>query len=348
MELNPHENSPNVPATEDGRQEGRHNNVGLLGFTYSEFDNHVGPQLRFQYPPNLLSGDAFEQLSDYVIVGKHLTNKVIVVQTSGFQYANYSVIIENIKYERNTLLFAFGILLDKGCDIEPYEVVLRKVSLALTNMEIETEYLFQSATKGNVLHILESLFKQISSSGEVFLELDEANVITLKLYKPPTKLIPLKVTSVPVLIVSISSVNYMPWDLSLHHVIPLIDGIRSVESIAIRAGMEIECVLKCIRILLFYKCIFLTDIFRFSNVYRCMKVLQPIKDKEVIDEIVSFCSPSITPKRRMSAVTLLMSVQPKIPLKEIIIGVYFRVDLEGINIQRLFAIAQHMGIVSKM
>merc|ERR1711991_1136135 len=232
--------------------------------------------------------------------------------------------------------------------MEPYEVVLRKVSSALTNMEIETEYLFQSATKGNVLYILESLYQQLISSGEVFIELDEANVITLKLYKQPTKLIRLNAMNVPVFIVNTSTINYMPWDLSLYHVIPLIDGIRSIESIAVHAGMEIECVLKCIRMLLFYNCIFLTDIFKFSNVYQCIKVLHPIRDKEVIDEIVSFCSTAVTPKRRMIVVILLMSVKPKLPLKEIIIGECFQLDLEGINIHRLLAIAQHKGIVSKI
>ena len=98
----------------------------------------------------------------------------------------------------------------------------------------------------------------------------------------------------------------------------------------------------------FYNCIFLTDIFKFSNVYQCIKVLHPIKDKEVIDEIVSFCSTAVTPKRRMIVVILLMSVKPKLPLKEIIIGECFELDLEGINIQRLLAIAQHKGIVSKI
>lgn len=332
----------------DSTDAGYGHNMGLLGCTYSEFDNHVGPQLRYQYPENLLSAEAFEQLSDYVIVGKHLTNKVIVVQTNDFQYANYSVIIENVKYERNTLLFAFGILLQKGCEIEPYEVVLRKVSLALTNMEIETEYLFQNETKSNVLNMLQSIYLQIISTGEVFHELDEANFICFKLYIQPRKLIPLKATNVPVLIVNKSSLDHMPWDLSLHHVIRRIDGIRSVKSIAIHAGMEIECVLKCIRMLLFYNCLFVTDVFKFANIYQCLRVLHPIRDKEVVEEMVSFCSTTVTPKQKTSVVTLLMSVRPKLSLKEIITGVCFELDLEGINIQRLMAIAQHKGIIIKI
>jgi hypothetical protein len=44
----------------------------LRGITYSEFDNIVGPQLRFQYPPHMLSKETFEDVSSYVIVGVYL------------------------------------------------------------------------------------------------------------------------------------------------------------------------------------------------------------------------------------------------------------------------------------
>ena len=56
----------------------------------------------------------------------------------------------------------------------------------------------------------------------------------------------------------------------------------------------------------------------------------------------------MTPKQKTSVVTLLMSVRPKLSLKEIITGVCFELDLEGINIQRLMAIAQHKGIIIKI
>lgn len=55
--------------------------VGLLGITYSEFDNKVGPRLLYSYPSGILSSETFETLSDYVIVGKHLCNKIIAIKT---------------------------------------------------------------------------------------------------------------------------------------------------------------------------------------------------------------------------------------------------------------------------
>lgn len=44
----------------------------MRGITYSEFDNKVGPQLKFQYPPLAIAPEAFESFAEYVIVGKHL------------------------------------------------------------------------------------------------------------------------------------------------------------------------------------------------------------------------------------------------------------------------------------
>ena len=57
------------------------NTIGLLGITYSEFDNKVGPRLLFSYPNGVISSETFETLSDYVIVGKHLCNKIIAIKT---------------------------------------------------------------------------------------------------------------------------------------------------------------------------------------------------------------------------------------------------------------------------
>ncbi len=47
----------------------------MRGITYSEFDNKVGPQLKFQYPPQAIAPEAFESFAEYVIVGKHLCGK---------------------------------------------------------------------------------------------------------------------------------------------------------------------------------------------------------------------------------------------------------------------------------
>ena len=85
--------------------------AGFLALSSSEFDNTVRPQLRYQYPFDVVSKETFETISEYVIVGKHLCNKIIAVRTETFQYVNYSVAIDNKKYERKALLFAIGVVI---------------------------------------------------------------------------------------------------------------------------------------------------------------------------------------------------------------------------------------------
>ena len=81
-----------------------------------------------------------EQLSDYVIVGKHLCRKIIVVKNDDIQYMNYSIAIDNPKYDRNSLLFSLGFILSEGADTEPFEPILRKLSLAFLALEVRSNF----------------------------------------------------------------------------------------------------------------------------------------------------------------------------------------------------------------
>lgn len=110
----------------------------LLGITYSEFDNIVGPQLRYCYPSDIITKD-FEALSDYVIVGKHLCEKILSIRTEELIFLNHAVALENSKYDRNTLLFSFGFVLriDASDDaIEAFESILRKISSVFVSIEV--------------------------------------------------------------------------------------------------------------------------------------------------------------------------------------------------------------------
>lgn len=52
------------------------------------------------------------------------------------QFMNYSVAIENAKYGRNTLIFAFGFVLGREVETAPYEAALRKISSVFINLEV--------------------------------------------------------------------------------------------------------------------------------------------------------------------------------------------------------------------
>jgi hypothetical protein len=87
-----------------------------VGVIYSEFDNEVGPRLLYQYPTEVMTSKTFETLSDLIIVGKHLCEKVMIFKYENQQIVNYSVAIDNSKYGRNTLSFAIGFILEENAD----------------------------------------------------------------------------------------------------------------------------------------------------------------------------------------------------------------------------------------
>jgi len=357
---------------------------GLIGVTYSEFDNRVGPQLRMQYPEGVLSEESFETLSDYVIVGKQLLNRVIVVKHESYQFANYSVAIDNAKYERNALLFALGIVFKIDADTKPYEAILRKACSMLVSLELEREFLFNKDTKKQVAVILENLFIQLKNTGEVFMKIDAANVLCLKLFKEPLPPAPVDDWEVPVLLYDNMLLLNIPWELSMRHLIPHIDGRRSTKSIAREAEVDVDIVKKSIRVLIWYGIVAVTDAVRFSNVYqttdRITDLLNPERGLDRLCQLM-YMHPGpgtavassgdsgsggggdvesgvsqeqehqqqIAIARKIAVERVLMGLEPGLPLKDLILSL-LREDfpLTIIDFNRLIAIAQHLGIIRRV
>ena len=345
--------------------------LGLRGLTYSEFDNVVGPQLRFSFPPDVLPAAIFEPLSNFVIVGKHLAHKIILVKAGDLQFLNYSMSIDNSKYERNTLLFSFGFVLDRDVASEPYEPVLRKLSSVILSLEIEKEFLFQDAAKQKIQDILCSLYKGLRQRGEAFILLDEHNFLALKLFKPITPQ-PRKLSDweVPILLYSKLFMSNLPWDISLQHLCPNIDGTRHIKRIAIEAQMDVDCVKQSLRILLFYECVIVVDVFRFSNVYQqCLDVSKALPaDSSLLAQLEAFCAvdvaaPEAVAARGQRIIDLLSALRPGRTLAQVLCEplpsslpspspspapVPAAVSVVGIDLRRLLAIAQERGLVRRL
>ena len=265
--------------------------TGMLALTYSEFDNIVGPKLEYSYPPDVLSTDMFETLSDYAIVGSHLCKKSIIVKTEEIQFLSYSVAINKPKYFRNTLLFSCGVVLDIDEDVEPYEPLLRKLSSCLVALELEHEFLFKKIIKDEKLpKLLQNIFIQCKNKGEVFIEIDNANILGYKIFQPIVQPRHISEYEVPMLLYDKQLTSNLPWDITFNHILPQIDGIKFIKNIAINCDMNIDTVIKSVRILLYYKCIIMTDIFRFNNIY----ILYPdsarrlLNDPTLLEEIEEF------------------------------------------------------------
>jgi hypothetical protein len=110
----------------------------LKCITYSKFDNIAGPELQYSCPSGVITNELFESLSEYVIVSKQLCEKIIVIEMGEIKYLNLTVAVDNAKYSRNTLTFAFGFILPRNLvmDLECYEAALRKISVCFLNLEV--------------------------------------------------------------------------------------------------------------------------------------------------------------------------------------------------------------------
>ena len=99
----------------------------------------MGPQLKYSHPQDVLTKDTFEAISDYVILGKHLCDRLILVSMEKCQLLSYSVAIENSKYERNCLTFAFGFVLGPLADIDAYGKALTNLVTNFVDLEVRIQ-----------------------------------------------------------------------------------------------------------------------------------------------------------------------------------------------------------------
>ncbi len=116
-------------------------------------------------------------------------------------------------------------------------------------------------------HVLKLLFDDLTVKGETFLRLSDSTIIPAKLFHSPRCPHVVRDFDIPMLVCDRMALSNIPWDIALVHILPKIDNVSSVRMIATEADMEIDYVRSAFRILLFYECIIMTDLFRFSNRY---------------------------------------------------------------------------------
>lgn len=244
---------------------------------YSEFDNVTGPKIIFQSPSKYLSSEVFDAVSDYIITGKQLCGSLITVTAFGHKIMSYPLSVEDNKYDRNAFLFTIGFIFAEEEDTRPYHSVLRKLGNTLLSLEVEAGFLFDQSTKSQLSWILHRIMLDLSSFGECTLSVDQFNTINLTTI--PQFAAPPEVQDhhVPVRIRDLSSLAAgVEWDLALQRVLPFIDGINYVKKISVEAEVEPRLVKRCLRQLLYYRCITMIDIFQYSNMYCVTRALSTL------------------------------------------------------------------------
>ena len=128
----------------------------------------------------------FDSTSEYIITGSDLSDKMICLSSHNFHILSRPTIIKDTKYERNSLLFSFGFVLRRVEDPRPFRLLLSKLASTFRDMEVESRFLTGEQTRPRLRRILQGILVSLNGrKSECNLLLDNANVLNLKLYRPP-------------------------------------------------------------------------------------------------------------------------------------------------------------------
>jgi hypothetical protein len=350
----------------------------LLAVTYSEFDNHAGPQLRHSFPPDIISKEMFEPIADYVILGKHLCERVITVKLEKWQLLSYPIAIEDNKYDRNTLSFAFGFVISFGAKTGEYGKVLKNIGSFFQDLEIERDFISNGDSSQLLPGILEKIFSDLTTKAYTFLHIskDPPSYLPIKLFRSPVFSRLIEDYEVPMFRQDRVALNQLPWDISFQHLILHIDGVNHVRRIVNDAEMDLDFVKRSLALLEFYGAIVVSDIFRFSNIYALDSELgmQYLSDPNVISEMIDFAyTPELsakglleTPPNPRDIISFLLRLQPGVTVAQALLQMvaatapqqiqYYQQTsngnpknfLKGVDISRLIAFAQVSGIIRRV
>lgn len=220
----------------------------------------------------------------------------------------------------------------------------------LIHHQNESEFLFSESTKPQIQDVLKKLYEDLIEKGETFINLDESNVLTAKIFEAPKEPTEIFDYNVPILRYDrISDLN-IPWDISLNYLLSRIDGVSHIKKIASRKpAIDIDCVKRCLRTLLFYDCVVISDAIQFTNIYQLQKAVHSIiTDTSTMISIQAFCCidpedpPNIT-----DIIRFLLKFRPGKHLSQVLISA--GVDLlRGLDVRRLIAIAQDFKIITRL
>jgi Nitrogen permease regulator 2. len=215
------------------------------------------------------SQSIFDSTCEYIITGKELSGQIISLSTHNMHIIARPTVIEDERYERNSLLFSVGFVIRRKADPTPYRPLLSRFASVLRSMEIESRFLSSSSTKPRIQQFLNVIVPSLNSkSAKCHMLLDEANALHIQYFPPPKVHAPLVPEyAVPVLLRPEFMLQSLDWDLTINWIVPHINGIRHAKLIAESSKVDEAMVLSCLRVLKHHNVLACVDIFRYSNIY---------------------------------------------------------------------------------
>lgn len=129
------------------------------------------------------------------------------------------------------------------------------------------------------------------------IDVDDANVLALRLFPSYLEDTTVLEHHVPVRIQPLEMLINKHWDLTLLRITPFINGVYHAKKIATEANVNLSLVLRSLALLVHYRIVKLVDIFQYSNVYMPTKHVNRLYTNVSLQrECVHFVT--LTPKQR--------------------------------------------------
>ncbi|QLL35086.1 hypothetical protein HG536_0H04620 [Torulaspora globosa] len=149
------------------------------------------------------------------------------------------------------------------------------VKLPKVQNNVRSEY--EQVTEGSFsLHdLVLRVYQDLNNYSECLIPIDDGNAVDIKIFPlmtPPQSNV--SIEDVPVSTVNLKKVIDLNWDPTMLKIVPFIDGLNCVSKIAKLSNSSPDLVMECVKHLIYYDCVFLADIFQFSNIYAPTSLLR--------------------------------------------------------------------------
>ncbi|KAJ1909909.1 Nitrogen permease regulator 2, partial [Tieghemiomyces parasiticus] len=258
----------------------------------------------------------FQLGSDFIIPQPELKRKLITFYTDQFKILGYPVAIRGEQYQRNELTFNCAFVFRRTDQTACYEPVIKKIAELLEQMEHGIAFLRAGDQKRHLGDILTQLYKDLNHFNESRIVYEPWFNLNLKLFPilpdPPY----IHDHEVPVLMSDLARVVDNMWDMTLVRVLEHINGVDHVKKIAERCDIDLELVRSCVQHLLYYECVAVVDILKFTNVYCPLPdIVDTIRKTVSPEEFVAFVSlPDARPVAFADTIRLYFRLKPGVTL----------------------------------
>ena len=209
---------------------------------YCFFDDVIGRTLAAQEPPEYITSEQFDAISDYLIPKPQLCGRLLTLRVFGQVVLCWPTCIENNKkYARNALIFSLGLVLQPAAGDEGaphrYGEVLGRAAACSPSSSASRASSRRGATSSTTCC---RSCSATSARGRCTLAVDASHAVELALPpRPPPPPPPPQDHLAPVLVAEPPAAAVRGWDLALQRLLPLMDGTQPVARIAAAACVDV-------------------------------------------------------------------------------------------------------------